>query len=118
MLTRDLILAANDRPTEEVDVPEWGGTVKVRALSCDQKDTLDASLSKIGPDGKSTTDMTHWRASMLVLGIVDEDGKSMFSLADVTVMGTKSPAAADRVIEVLLRLSYPRGVTLGELEKN
>lgn len=32
-LTIDEILAANDLPTEVVEVPEWGGSIKVQGLS-------------------------------------------------------------------------------------
>ena len=40
-LTRDAILAAEDLRTEEVPVPEWGGSVIVRTLRGDDRDAYD-----------------------------------------------------------------------------
>src|ERR687888_295975 len=36
ILTLDQIAAAQDRPEIVVDVPEWGGSVKIRGLTYDQ----------------------------------------------------------------------------------
>jgi hypothetical protein len=42
-LTRDAILQAPDLQGEDVAVPEWGGTVRVRGLSGAQRDAYEAS---------------------------------------------------------------------------
>ena len=36
LLTRDEILAADDIKTEDVEVPEWGGDVRVSVMSRDR----------------------------------------------------------------------------------
>ena len=43
-LTRDEILQAQDIQFEDVKVPEWNGTVRVRGLTGVERDALEASL--------------------------------------------------------------------------
>ena len=43
-LSREEILSVHDIVTEEVDVPEWGGIVRVRGMSGVQRDAFEASL--------------------------------------------------------------------------
>ena len=44
-LTRDQILAVSDIQTEEVHVPEWGGTVLVRGLTGAERDEFEAGMA-------------------------------------------------------------------------
>ena len=43
-LSRDAILQREDIKTEDVEVPEWGGTVRVRGMSGVERDAFEASL--------------------------------------------------------------------------
>ena len=43
-LTREEILAKTDLPYEDAEVPEWGGWVRIRALSGKQRDAIEASI--------------------------------------------------------------------------
>ena len=43
-LSRDTILQREDIKTEDVEVPEWGGTVRVRGMSGVERDAFEASL--------------------------------------------------------------------------
>ena len=38
LLSKSAILCANDLQTEDVDVPEWGGTVRVRSFTGRERD--------------------------------------------------------------------------------
>lgn len=109
-LTRDAILEAHDLPHEDVAVPEWGGTVRVRGLTGAERDAFEASV--VGDRGK-TMNMRNLRARLVAITIVDEDGKRLFSDADVVALGSKSGAALDRLFSVAQRLS---GITHGDIE--
>lgn len=109
LLTRDAILNVVDLPTERVDVPEWGGTVLVRGLDGTARDHLELSLR----DG-----LTNIRARLVALTVVDERGERLFNDNDVTVLGRKSAAALNRVVEVAQRLSAITDGDVKELEKN
>lgn len=104
LLTRSAILDAEDLTTEDVDVPEWGGTVRVRALSGTERDRLEASM--IGKNGQaSAAKMANFRARIVATCMVDENGDSVFGTADVVALGAKSAAALERVSEAAQRLS-------------
>ena len=110
-LSRDAILGASDIKTEEVPVPEWGGTVLVRGLTAKQRDKAEAAMfqlhgsvtNKNGPDMRMS--MAGVRALMAAMAIVDEQGNRLFSDADAEILGEKSGAALDRVFAVVTRLS-------------
>ena len=114
-LTRDQILAAQDITTEEVDVPEWGGAVRVRGMSGRERDAFEASVVE-QPTGnrsqrrnagrqRASTNMDNLRARLGAWSIVDGNGERLFTDEDVLALGTKSAAGLDRVFEVAMRLS-------------
>lgn len=103
-LSRDQILAASDLETREVEVPEWGGSVLVRALSGKERDAYEASLMLIR--GKTQIpNLANMRAKLVARAIVDEDGKRLFTDQDVNALGLKSAAALNRVHDVVQELS-------------
>lgn len=110
-LSREAILGASDLPTEEVEVPEWGGTVLVRSMNGTERDAWEQSLIVKGRgDG---VDVTNIRARLVAICAVDAAGKRLFSDTDATALGKKSAAALDRVAKVAQRLN---GLTAAEVE--
>jgi len=101
-LNREDILSFNDRVYEDVDVPEWGGTVRLTGLLGFERDKFEATV--VGKTGKSMN-FTNFRARLVALCIVDEDGERVFSDMDIGALGRKSAAALDRVFSVAQRLS-------------
>ena len=49
LLSRDEILAASDLTKELVEVPEWGGSVYVRAMTGTERDSYEESVLEIRP---------------------------------------------------------------------
>ncbi|MFC5997108.1 hypothetical protein ACFQE5_23120 [Pseudonocardia hispaniensis] len=104
LLTRDQILSADDLLTVDVAVPEWGGTVRVRALTGAERDRLEASL--LGKDGTaSAAKILNFRARVCALTMIGEDGERLFGDAQVAELGRKSAAALARVAEAAQKLS-------------
>lgn len=114
-LTRDQILNADDLKTENVDVPAWGGTVRVRTLTGKDRDAFAESLPVL-PDG--TTDVSNYRAALLAYTIVDENGALVFSKDDVIALGNKSAGAIVTVFSVADRLNGISNNAVKEIEKN
>lgn len=98
LLTKEQILTANDRPYEDVEVPEWGGTVRVRLWGGAERDRWDALKN-----GKETPDNA--RAIIAAFSIVDESGALIFSTAELKALGEKSGTALDKVLEAVYRLN-------------
>ena len=116
-LTREQILKADDLPTEDVEVPEWGGVVRVRALTGAERDALEAAVLDVR--GKNVrVRLENARALIVAMSVVDEDGNRLFSDKDVKALGQKSAAALDRVASVAMRLAGLTKEDLEELTKN
>ncbi len=105
-LSADQILGADDLSYEDVEVPEWGGTVRVRELPGTERDKFESQF--VGKDGASirAEGLEGFRSRLAAAAIVDKDGKVLFrSAAETKRLGEKSAAALQRVCEVAMRLS-------------
>lgn len=105
LLTRDQILNANDRKTETISVPEWGGDVIVSVMSGEQRDAYENMLVEVGPDGKAKNKLDNIRAKLVACCVVDEKGERLFSEKDVKALGSKSAAALQRVYVAAARIN-------------
>ena len=103
LLSRDAILKAQDLPTQDVAVPEWGGAVRVRALTGAERDAFEASITT-GKGKNLSVVMENVRAKLVAMTVVDGEGKRVFSDEDARELGRKSAAALDRVFKAHLRL--------------
>jgi hypothetical protein len=116
-LSKDDILKADDLPTRDVDVPEWGGIVRVRALSGSDRDEYDASMLRPQPDG-TVQRVAGSRAKLVSLAVVKDNGDPMFNEFDIGRLAQKSANALDRVVTAVVELSALSDETVGELEGN
>lgn len=102
MLTREQILSANDTPTREVPVPEWGGNVRVRTMSARDKDFFELAAIRARNDGDVNFSI---RARYAAFCIIDEKGEPVFTDEDIEALGNKSSAALDRVYQAIEELN-------------
>lgn len=110
LLTKDAILSADDLPTEDVEVPEWGGTVRVRGLTGTERDRFEFQMAAARKDNKQID----IRAAYAGRCMVGEDGKRLFQDKELPALGKKSGAVLDRVFDVVRKLS---GMTDEKLKK-
>ena len=104
LLSREEILGAGDIQRERVAVPEWGegGEVLVSGLSAaDQLEMAQYSLD--GADGQRES--LELMIKIPARCIVDADGQRVFSDDDVALLGQKSRAPLQRIMETAMRLS-------------
>lgn len=99
-----------------VEVPELGGRIWLRELSASERDEYEAVMLN-QPDPfdihailkvASITPVQKWkecRASLLSISIVDEEGKRLFSKADIEELGNKSGKGLQRLFHEATRLS-------------
>ena len=116
-LTKKKILEADDLLVETVEVTQWGGTVRVRGMSGAERDKLDLWITE-RRNGETVSRLDNFRAKVLALTLVDEDGKLLFDESDIEALAKKSAIALEQVFNVASRLS---GLTIGdlkEIEKN
>lgn len=113
LLSREDIIGSDDRKTQDVAVPEWGGDVRVKALSGAERDAYELSLV-IVTGNTATTKLDNVRAKLVAYSCVDEEGNRLFSEEDIVALGEKSAAALQRVFDVARKLS---GLTDEDVEE-
>jgi hypothetical protein len=116
MLKREDILKADDLPFEDVDVPEWGGTVRVRALMASERDRWEA-MTYLDSKGNVTTPQDI-RAKLVAFCCVDEEGNRLFTEDDISALAKKSARAMNRLWTVASRLSAVIASDIDALTKN
>lgn len=119
LATKDQILAADDRPTDTVQTPEWGedAFVLVRSLSAAERDRFEQSM--INERGKAKdANLNNIRARFASLCVVDEDGARMFTDKEAAELGEKSAAVLDRIFGAAQRLNGMSADDVDELAGN
>jgi len=117
LLSRDAILAADDREYEVVPCPEWGGEVRLRSLTGAERDAYEQSL--VQTRGKSREmNLRNARAKLVALCAVDESGKRLFTDADVNALGKKNAKPLDRLFDAARRLSGLSGDDVDRLTED
>jgi hypothetical protein len=101
LLGRAAILAADDLPTKDVAVPEWGGTVRVRTMTARDRDAIEMSITTL----RAAEDALNVRAHYAAACLIDDTGEPLFQVAEVELLGAKSGTALDRVYEAVVALN-------------
>jgi hypothetical protein len=118
LLSKDQILKADDRPIEEVEVHEWGGSVLVRGMDGIGRDEFFASMA-VQRGKQQVMDVANATAKLVARSILDPDDRDqlMFTPQEVAELGTKGAAALERVGSVAQRLSGLTDEDMAELGK-
>jgi hypothetical protein len=112
------ILDADDVKFEDVPVPEWSGTVRVRSLSGTDRDAFEASNYELR-DGKVAFNRENQRAKLVARALINpETGERLFTDLQIGQLGQKNAAVLDRLYEVAARLSGLAETSDEDAEKN
>lgn len=113
LLSKTAILQASDLQHEDVNVPAWGGTVRVRAMTGLERDEFRTAIaSEEGvPVGK-------FAAALLAATLIDESGNRLFGVEDVEALQRKSARSLDAPAAVAMRLNGLGGQSVEESVKN
>jgi hypothetical protein len=104
VLTKEQILSAIDLKTETVEVPEWGGQVKVRMMTGAERDAFEESIVDVKGTSQKQN-LKNLRAKLCVMTMVDDNGNLVFTQDEVVALGKKSAKALDRVFGVAQKLN-------------
>lgn len=107
------ILGATMPAPVPVAVPEWGGTVFVRAMTGFERDAFE--LAMLGPDGKA--DKRNFRGRLAAACLCDVNGHPLFTPGDGERLGALHAAALSRVFDVAAELNGFTAADAASLEK-
>lgn len=116
LLTKSAILSAIDLKTEDVTVPAWGGTVRIRTMTGLERDEFRTSIA--APEGETGVPIGKFSAALLVATCVDATGQRLFSAADMAALQAKSAASLDAPTAVAMRLNGLGGGAVEAAVKN
>lgn len=106
LLNKAQISAADDRKWEDVDVPEWGGQVRVLGMSGTERNAYQSSLVVLGPNGSvQRMNMADQLAKLVAKSLVGEDFERLYSDKEIKELGKKNGAVLERIGKVAQRLS-------------
>lgn len=100
LLNKLAILSASDCRIDTVDVPEWGGAVRIRAMTGAERDAFRTAIA----DGPSA-EVGRFEAALLALTLVDDSGQRLFELAELDALRAKSAAVLDRLAKEAMRIN-------------
>lgn len=99
-VSRAGILDAVDLESIEIDVPEWGGVVRLRAMSAADRVAYEDKLATFDEDGASAgVRVVRGLACLIIATVVDEDDEPLFTDADLDALQEKSFEVLNRVAE-------------------
>lgn len=114
-LTKEMILKADDMAYKDVEVPEWGGTIRIRRLSGAERDRFESTVFR---NEKNNIDWANMRARLVALSAVNGENKRLFSFQDADKLGKKSAKVLDRLFSEAQKLSGLRKEDVDDLRKN
>lgn len=96
ILSAKAILEAADTPSEEFEVEEWGGSVLLKVLSCEEREQV-AKRAKSGEGGLDVY--------LLIKACLAEDGSPAFTAANAAALAKKNGKVVQRVVEKVLEIN-------------
>jgi hypothetical protein len=114
LLTRDQILSAEDRRSVEVDVPEWGGRVRLAEMTAKQRDSYETAVVK----AREADEPLNLRAAYVCRCLVDEDDQPLFALSDLEDLSAKAGGVLDRLFLEAVKLNQQTKEATDELPKD
>lgn len=111
ILTLDQIKQAKDVQREEIDIPQWGGSVVVQGVN-----VIDgmALLKQMQKEGSEEIDPEKAMLYSIIVGVVEPK----FTESDVEWLKTKSMAATSKITEAFMRLSGFETKAVKDARKN
>jgi len=105
-LTLEQIKEVDDIDTVDVEIPEWGGTVKVRGMSGRQRSNLEQKISNNAPIGEL-------KMSLITSCTLGEKGDPLFTPADKKWLQEKGAGPIETIFSEICKLS---GITEQDVE--
>ena len=119
LLNRNQILEAKDIQTKDIEVEEWGGTIRIKQLSA--KDYADIEMSQINikkirakqlfqnknidvdfEEVINDNAIKNRNIMLIVKSCVDENMQPLFSEADVELLASKNVNVIDRIVAEII----------------
>ena len=109
LLGREQILVGVPLASADVEVPEWGGVVRVREMTAGEQQTYATLLL----DEEQRLDLTNYEAKLLTCTVCDEAGALLFTPGDIGALSRLAAEPIGKLWKIAASLNH---FAVGELE--
>jgi hypothetical protein len=109
--------AANASKTIDLDVPEWGGRVRLRTMTGTERDAYEAEIVGTRGGKDRRLNLANMRARLVARCMLGDDGQPLFNYrnpADIDELGSMDAAGLDRVFS---ECQHINGLTERDIEE-
>jgi len=110
LLTKEQIFAAQDLQSIDIDIPEWGGSVKVRAMSAIDRINFEKEQKDLQP--------SEMVLKLVLLTCIDDAGDRLFENDDLEQLQLKSPNAILKIFNESIKLNVLNDKKIEEQAEN
>lgn len=110
-LNKHQIFATNDLKEKLIEMPEWGGSVKIRALSVKEQLDYDAYIATEPKE----IDMA---LQLIMFACVDDNNNKLFNKDDIELLKQKSSKNLFKLVHEILDLNKQNPKNQEDLLKN
>ena len=122
LLNFDDIVASQDKEYQDVDVPEWGGTVRIATMSGEDRDRWELSMMQSDDSSERGFKLNfdaYSRVRLVALCLVDNDFNRIFVTKEqIEKLSQKSGKIMDLLYDVAQRVNGITNEDIDDLEKN
>ena len=111
LLSKDQIFACQDVTTETIAMPEWGGEVKIKAMSIGDQ----IEFERLNKKSKESANIV---CNTLLYCCIDDNGDRLFTEADLKTLEKKSFKAIEKLFRACLSLNALNSDSLEKEAKN
>lgn len=120
-LSKSQILGVDDKEYIDVEVKEWGGTIRVSTIAASEKTKYESALFDFMPDGTRRTNkdaLEKLQLRVIAAAIVDDKGERLFDTKDLAALGEKSSKVINKLFKIVSEHNGIDSEDEAEAEKN
>ena len=122
LLNFDDIVASQDKEYEDVEVPEWGGTVRIATMSGEDRDRWELSMMQADDTSERGFKLNfdaYSRVRLVAMCLVDDNFNRIFVTKEqIERLSQKSGKVMDLLYDVAQRVNGITDEDIDDLEKN
>ena len=122
LLNFDDIVASQDKEYQDVDVPEWGGTVRIATMSGEDRDRWELSMMQADDSSERGFKLNfdaYSRVRLVAMCLVDDNFNRIFVTKEqIERLSQKSGKVMDMLYDVAQRVNGITDEDIDDLEKN
>ena len=122
LLNFDDIVASQDKEYEDVEVPEWGGTVRIATMSGEDRDRWELSMMQADDSSERGFKLNfdaYSRVRLVAMCLVDDNFNRIFVTKEqIEKLSQKSGKVMDLLYDVAQRVNGITESDIDDLEKN